>query len=95
MQEHCLHKYIKCCFTSLQLSEANSKIQDLAVENEYLSAELKASQDECAALLSTLHLLEQSNASHGDSNKSEPPRIDAVRSHLFCFCVTALNCSGW
>jgi len=66
----------KVFFTPLQLSEANSKIQDLAVENERLNAELKASQDECAAL----HLLEQSNPSHGDSNRSEPPRIDAVRS---------------
>lgn len=81
MQEHCLHRYIKCSFsfTSLQLSEANSKIQDLAVENEHLNAELKASQDECAALHSALHILELSNPSHDDSNKSEPPRIDVVR----------------
>lgn len=91
MQEHCLHGYIKCSFTSLQLSEANSKIQDLAVENEHLNAELIASQDECAALRSALHLLEQSNPSHGDSNKSEPPRIYAVSS----VTLVLLMCYGF
>jgi hypothetical protein len=91
MQEHCLHRNIKCSFTSLQLSEANSKIQDLAVENEHLNAELKASQDECAALHIALHLLEQSNPSHGDSNKSEPPRMYAVRS----ITLVLLMCYGF
>lgn len=90
-QEHCLHRYIKCSFTSLQLSEANSKIQDLAVENKHLNAELKASQDECAALCSALHLLEQSNPSHGDSNESEPPRINVVRS----VTLVLLMCYGF
>ena len=91
MQEPCLHYYIKCSFTSLQLSEANSKIQDLAVENEHLNAELKALQDECAALHSALHLLEQSNPSHGNPNKSEPPRINAVRSST----LVLLMCYGF
>ena len=91
MQEYCLHRCIKCSCTYLQLSEANSKIQDLAVENEHLSAELKASQDESAALRSALHLLEQSNPSHGDSNKCEPPRIDAVRS----ITLVLLMCYGF
>jgi hypothetical protein len=89
MQQHCLHRYIKCSFTSPQLSEADSKIQDLAVENENLNAELKASQDECATLRSALHLL-QSNPSHGSSNKSEPPRTDAVRS----ITLVLLMCYG-
>jgi hypothetical protein len=77
----CLAVY-KIISLSFQLSEANSKIQELQDKIECLQVLLNESDDKFKDMTSTLILLQQSKTNGGDSKESVPSEKELVRSNV-------------